>query len=198
MPDRGGHAGAVSAVTHAPGYCLMPVKSAYNPPRGPGKGPGKGSERRMLDTSPEKQKERSAKGHAAKAAKAGYVAMLRQQAREKAIAEGRAEWLDAPPSRAEIADLARAGMPDAVEVIEHIIQTSRSDMARVQAFTALKETSYGKDGQAIAVTMDINSMSDDDLRAIVLKETGIVIDAEPESDPGARRIAVAAPEGQPA
>ena len=74
------------------------------------------------------------------------------------------------PSRTEIAELARAKMPLAVDRLELILHTSRSDMAAVQAYNALRETAYGKDAVSLNVAMRFEEMTDAELRAALARE----------------------------
>ena len=147
--------------------------SAYNPPKGPGKGVGNASPKAAPWTA-EQAKEM--------AEKSGYVRRARAEARRKAVAENRAEYLEPTPSRAEIADLAKTALPAALERLETLIHESRSDMAVVQAFNALKETAFGKDTQPIEIKFEFEGMTEAELREAIMAELGtITIEHDPES-----------------
>lgn len=148
----------------------------YRPPSGiPAGGNGNGNSGKPLDTSPEKQSER--------AKKSNFVQKQRAEARRRAVEEARAEFHEPEPSRQEIAALGRRGMADALVRIERLIHESRSDMAVVTAFNALKETAYGKDPQSIDLAVEFENMSDEELRAAIATELGATIAAS-SSDAG--------------
>lgn len=134
--------------------------------QGVGQGPAKGASahtHRPLDTSPEKQKARIA------ARWGGLKARMRaysQEHPEKKVTEK-------APSRVEIAELARGDMHGALERLVLLMHTSRSDMAVVQAFNSLKDLAYGKDPQAIDMTVDFEGMTDAELRVAIAKELGV-------------------------
>jgi hypothetical protein len=128
--------------------------------------------------------------------KSGYVRRARAEARKRAVAEGRAEMLEPTPSRAEIAELAKSAMPAALERLEKLIHTSRSDSAIVAAFTALKEAAYGKDTLPVGVKVTYDSMSEDEIRALLAQEMGPIIEHQPDSDTALARITEAESEGE--
>jgi len=128
--------------------------------QGPAKGAGNQNPAHKLDTSSEAQSKR---------AQAGWI---KRKMRAYVEANPDAAVTERTPSRVEIAELARAKMPLAVDKLELILHTSRSDMAAVQAFSALKDVAYGKDPQSLSVAMNFESMSEDELRAALLAEIG--------------------------
>ena len=146
--------------------------------QGPAKGTGNGSAAHKLDTSPEKQRERVNSG------------WMKRKMRAYAEAHPESSATERAPSRVEIAESARGKMHDALEKLEQVIHTSRSDMAVVQAFTALKDLAYGKDPQAIDIKFEFEGMSEAELRDAIAAELGIVtIEHHPESGSTARGIA---------
>lgn len=78
--------------------------------------------------------------------------------------------------RAEIVELAQALMPEALERLARILQTSTSDLAVLQAFRAIKETAYGKDMSEALMAIDPESLTDEQLAAIAAG--GIVASAD--------------------
>lgn len=162
---------------------------SFDPPRGPGKGAGNGNSRK--DFTADNASEYGEKG--------GHVAAKRRAARAAKVAAGEAEYPEPAPTRAEIADLARSAIPGALQKLESLIHTSRSDMAVVNAFNALKETAYGKDSQAVEIKFDYEHMSEAELRDAIAAELGIkTIDGFAESQADAGRIAPPSTDGQPA
>ena len=100
-------------------------------------------------------------------AKSGW---LKRKMRAYSCANPDSRVSERAPNRLEIAELAQRGMPEALQALELIVHRSRSDVARVQAFNALKETAYGKDQQSFAVkvaSVDPNSLTDEELAAII-------------------------------
>lgn len=73
-------------------------------------------------------------------------------------------------NRAELAELARAMMPQAMEKLERILHETSSDLAALQAFRAIKETAYGKDPLEMNVAMEFESLTDDELKAAIRAE----------------------------
>ncbi len=74
------------------------------------------------------------------------------------------------PSRVEIAEIARGDMAAALQRLVLLIHTTRSDMAAVQAFVALKDIAYGRDPQTIDMHLDYEGMTEDELRAAIAAE----------------------------
>lgn len=149
--------------------------------QGPANGPGNGNPRKPLDTSSIAQSNR---------AKAGWI-KRKLQACAEANPESKAA--ERAPSRVEIAELAQRAMPEAVQKLELIMHTSRSDTAAVLAYNALKDTAFGKDPQSISVSMNFEAMSDDELRAEIAREIGAV---DPQSGSSAGGIAEAPTAGE--
>lgn len=73
-------------------------------------------------------------------------------------------------SRLELAEMARAMMPQAMKKLEKILHETGSDLAALQAFRAIKETAYGKDPPDISPVIEFESLTDDELRAAIKAE----------------------------
>lgn len=126
--------------------------------QGPAKGLGNGNPKNSLEITPEKQSARAQKG------------WLKRKMAAYAAGNPESRVTVRTPTRVEISALAQSGMPEAVQALELIIHTSRSDTARVQAFQAYKEVAYGNDRQTVNVAMDFSHMSDDELMAEIAAE----------------------------
>lgn len=128
---------------------------------GVGQGPANGLH--VLDTSPEAQSERGKKSGFVRRKMRAY----REEHPESAVTER-------APNRIEIAEIAKQKIPAALEKLESLIHSSRSDMAVVQAFNALKETAFGKDSQTVEVKLEYEHMTESELQAMIAEELGIV------------------------
>lgn len=75
-------------------------------------------------------------------------------------------------NRTEIAEMAQAMMPAALKKLETVLHKSGSDLAVLQAFRALKDAAYGKDPQSVNASIDLESLSEDELKAAIINELG--------------------------
>lgn len=134
--------------------------------QGPAKGPSaaKSTEHKPLNIETAKQRERGRKGAAVR------WGSLKEKMRAYSQENPESKVTERAPNRLELAEMARSGMPDALKRLELLIHTSRSDVAVVQAFNALKEAAYGKDPQAIDMRVDFENMTDDELRSAIATE----------------------------
>lgn len=73
-------------------------------------------------------------------------------------------------NRAEIAEIAQAMMPAALKKLQTVLHQSGSDLAVLQAFRALKDAAYGKDAQATNISIDLESLSEDELKSAIFAE----------------------------
>lgn len=110
---------------------------AFNPPKGAGKGPGNNASHRPLDTSPEKQRERSQKGKLI-------------QAKMRAWREAHPEWQPAPEmvSRKQIRDYILSKVPDAIDKAETIAHDDHHPK-QAEAIKLLVEHGIGRPPQDI-------------------------------------------------
>lgn len=73
-------------------------------------------------------------------------------------------------NREELAEQARAMMPQAMEKLECILLKTGSDVAALQAFRAIKETAYGKELLDMNMATEFESLTDDELKAAIKAE----------------------------
>jgi hypothetical protein len=152
-------------------------KSAYNPPRGPGKGVGNGNPKTTLDTSPEKQRERSEKAQGSFLARR-MAAWREEQERNNPDYQGPPK----PLSRPEIEALARSHAPDAIEVLVNVATSERTAaVARVTAANSLLDRGYGKPRETVDMTTKIEAMTADEARAELVAELARIGVVQPKN-----------------
>lgn len=134
-----------------------------------GRGPGQGSPRGpgsgkppapKLDTSPEKQRERSFLAAKMRTWRA-------QQERDNPDWQGASR----PPNRAEIETLARSYSPDALDALVEVVRNTRSAaVARVQAANALLDRGFGRARETVDLHATIEDMTADEARTELARE----------------------------
>lgn len=98
-----------------------------------------------------------------------------------------------PPNRLELAEMARALMPEAMKKLVSILHETGSDLAALQAFRALKDTAYGKEPPEISVAMEFESLTDEELKTAIESELSA---GDPTTSRNAEYVAVPPPEAQ--
>lgn len=161
--------------------------SGGGPGNGKPRGPGTNKPPHVLDVSPEKQRERSARSQEARRERASQDAMLAERARSIAAAKGigfvaakMEAWRELqlaenpsysapkrPLNKGEIEELFRSYAPDALESALALLNDDRpmAANARARIIELMMDRGYGKPVQPVDVLGGMDGMSDAEIMA---------------------------------